>query len=155
VQEEVVGRGRKQEESSSSEKGLIPTLIPTNSSYLFLGVRRSPLAIARGWTWRDGRLCARTLFEALEACGIDPHAQHYANWFELTTKQRRVLLARARNQGLTVVALGKQVAEELDSAPWLYYARSLKLRHPAARGLGRIRDNYHTHVRGVLLGDRR
>jgi len=48
---------------------------PGQRAYLFVGERPSPRAAAMEVCWEDGRLCAATLFRALEAAGIDPLQQ--------------------------------------------------------------------------------
>jgi hypothetical protein len=47
--------------------------------FVFVGERRSRRAIAIGARWENGRLCARTLHEALCAMGLDPGCQVFVN----------------------------------------------------------------------------
>jgi hypothetical protein len=46
---------------------------------IFVGECRSLTAQRRGWTWRDGRLAAKPLFEALTAMGINPTLHEFMN----------------------------------------------------------------------------
>src|SRR5207253_5966318 len=51
-------------------------------TYLVIGERRSPTAIARDLRWEDGRLCAATLHRALRGVGVDPgHDCRFENLF--------------------------------------------------------------------------
>jgi hypothetical protein len=119
--------------------------------FVFVGERPSTRARQMRVTWQDGRLAAKPLHTALRACGISPEAQRYLNLFwthgPLTVKQtalRRVqCLARA---GLTIVALGRRVAQALDAAGIPH----LRLVHPAARGHIRNTARYGAHVRATL-----
>jgi hypothetical protein len=45
--------------------------------YIFVGERCSRRARVMGVHWKSGPLAAKTLFDALRACGIDPEAQSY------------------------------------------------------------------------------
>jgi hypothetical protein len=114
--------------------------------YLFVGERPSPTALRKGWSWQDGRLAAKQLFDALIACGINPHLQHYGNWFEWDFLER----CNKRNQvdrlGLIAVALGRKVDEEMTAFSFPH----LKLVHPAARGKIRKKATYAAHVKQVL-----
>lgn len=114
---------------------------------LFVGERRSPTAIARGWTWRSGRLAAKTLHEALRACGIDPAEVGFCNLWpdasEVVTPHRRRAL---RGTDRLVVALGAKVAAELRVLGIPHVA----VIHPAARGWIRGRGRYAEHVRVAL-----
>ncbi len=124
----------------------------TMRHFIFVGERPSPTAARRGWTWRDGRLCARTLHQALAKAGIDPSVQRYCNlWHEPGTGRpsappRFSEVREAQALGYTVVALGALVAGALRAEG----IASIKLRHPAARGAGRAREVYEDHVRAAL-----
>lgn len=126
---------------------------------LFVGECRSLTAQRKGWTWSDGRLAAKPLFEALQAMGVDPSAHGYLNlWTDNmagttmgdrhpgilgdTIKRIKVGL----NCGAIVVALGKRVSFELARRGIVHVA----LVHPAARGAIRKRERYHAHVAETL-----
>jgi hypothetical protein len=108
---------------------------------LFVGERRSPLAIKRGVRWENEALAAVPLFEALRAAGIDPATCQFVNWFEGGKTRTR----KHRRKG-RIVGLGKRVqralaAEDIPHIPLI---------HPAARGLIRRRANYIAHVVDAL-----
>lgn len=107
---------------------------------LFVGEKRSQLAIKMGVTWEDGRLAAKQLFDALEACDIDPQKQKFCNWFEDGGKEI------VRSHSGTVVAMGLKVkkALEKEGIPHLF------IYHPAARGKIRKKELYESHVRENL-----
>ena len=123
--------------------------------YLFVGERRSPTAIARGWTWESGRLCADTLHRALRAAGIEPSTEcEFANLFRddapadwspdldaLALVYRWYVL-----HGGLVVALGRRVAAVLERNGIPHRV----LTHPAARGAIRKSCRYREHVAEVL-----
>lgn len=121
---------------------------------LFVGECRSLTAQRKGWTWADGRLAAKPLFEALEAMGVDPKAHQYVNLWsdraELGILPHTIALLRARVAGLpwraVIVALGKRVSTELTKRGIDHVA----LVHPAARGAIRKRERYHAHVAETL-----
>lgn len=122
------------------------------NNLLFVGEKRSDKAIAMGVTWRDGRLCSRTLHAALDACGIDGTAQAWVNAFKdgegWQIDEAAISLIRERAQaGLRIVGLGRRVQGLLEQRGIPH----LKLTHPAARGAIRRRDVYHSHVAAVLL----
>lgn len=124
---------------------------------LFVGECRSITAQRKGWTWKDGRLAAKPLFEALAAMGVDAAAHRYVNlWDDTMTgttfgnavhpgiRPSKIAFIRARRDidGLIVVALGKRVSAELTKRGIDHVA----LVHPAARGKIRKRERYHAHV---------
>ena len=49
--------------------------------FLFVGERRSPIAIKMNVTWENGRLAAKQLFDALSSCGISGEKQIFVNLF--------------------------------------------------------------------------
>ena len=133
---------------------------------IFIGECRSLTAIRRGWSWEDGRLAAKPLFEALIAMGLDPAAQEYANLFEdppLVRRHKRKWTTRV-NEGIVsgllvletakpeerpvIVALGQRVSRELAERGIEHIA----LVHPAARGRIRKRERYAKHVAERLAG---
>jgi hypothetical protein len=121
---------------------------------IFVGECRSLTAQRKGWTWADGRLAAKPLFEALSAMGVDPGAHQFVNlWLDVTPPMiddRTVRMLRARREeadrgepwGRMIVALGKRVSEELARRGVDHVA----LVHPAARGAIRKRERYIAHV---------
>lgn len=124
--------------------------------FLFVGEQPSRTAFDKGWTWKDGRLAAKTLFDALYLCGIDPQQCGFVNGFcdhpgepdpaDVVSRVR--CLIAAANAGTKIVALGEKVAELLSGNNIPHR----KLRHPAARGAGRAHSVYAAHVKMVLCG---
>jgi hypothetical protein len=108
---------------------------------LFVGERRSAKAKRMGVWWEDGRLAAKQLFDALVACGVDPGACRYTNWFERGGKRA------VREHAGPVVALGKKVQTALAARGLAHVA----MVHPAARGRIRKKERYIEHVRSVLV----
>jgi len=118
--------------------------------YLFIGEKRSKTAIAKGWTWADGRLAAKTLQEALAQLGLE-HGKHYecVNLFYDNGTLDPVILTLAHRrqlQGWDVVGMGARVAQALRT----YGLPHLRIIHPAARGKIRNRATYHAHVKERL-----
>lgn len=115
--------------------------------FLFVGEKRSQRALQMGVRWQDGRLAARTLFDALLATGINPAQQHYYNWFEQSLEHRAMAhVKRHLRQGYTVVALGQKVSRAMEKC----FLPHVKLVHPAARGSIRRRERYQAHVKEAL-----
>jgi hypothetical protein len=125
----------------------------------YVGERRSPTAVRRGWTWESGRLGAKTLREVLRAAGVEPAAQVDLTRFseddpaDWTPDPGRVRLlaswttrARPRGPRATVVALGRRVQRALTRAGIAHRA----LTHPAAREAIRRRERSRAHVAAVL-----
>ena len=110
---------------------------------IFVGERRSPTAIARGWRWEDGRLAGKQLFDALYALGIEPLHCRFANAFEVghIDGVRRLVA-----QGWTAIGMGKKAQQRLRAERIPHR----ELTHPAARGSIRLKANYLNHVREVL-----
>lgn len=121
------------------------------TSLFFVGECRSLTAKRKHWTWKDGRLAAKPLFEALRAMGVDPVAHQYCNlWTDnvvpvIPPSRVGMLLAR-QHEGVVIVALGKKVSAELVKRGIEHVA----LVHPAARGKIRKRERYHKHVKDKL-----
>jgi hypothetical protein len=107
---------------------------------LFVGERRSSLAIHMGVRWENGRLAAKQLFDALKACGLDPADHRYTNWFERGGKK----IVRL-HEG-PIVAMGRKVQREMTCRGLSHFAMT----HPAARGLIRKKERYIAHVRRTL-----
>lgn len=122
-----------------------------NSKFVFVGENRSPTAIKNGWTWRDGRLAAKPLFEALDRMGLDPDDHHFVNVFRDQLKVGPLRINRSVITGLrttrsTVVALGRKVSKALTD----HGIAHTMITHPAARGRIRKRSRYIKHVNNVL-----
>ncbi len=122
-----------------------------NESMIFIGECRSPTAQRKGWVWKDGRLAAKPLFEALRAMGVDPAAQLFLNlWTDpplRRTKSWRPQLSAdvmtvLRTSALLKVALGARVSTQLTKLCIEHVA----IVHPAARGAIRKRKRYLAHV---------
>ncbi len=109
------------------------------------------LHVTYGATWTDGRLAAKTLFEALREVGIDPNAQYFVNLFEDAPGYRldAEVVGRLRalaDSGHELVGMGRRVQRALAR---LGIAHT-PLVHPAARGEIRATDRYRRHVRDAL-----
>lgn len=126
-----------------------------NKRFVFVGERPSQTAVRRGWTWKHGRLAAKTLHETLIGIGIDPAKQEYINLFGDRCErdaegdeinQRLSLIRRMMGRGYTVVGMGNRVCRRLRETGVAH----LTLRHPAARGRLRRRDLYIAHARETL-----
>lgn len=118
---------------------------------MFVGEKPSLTAFEKGWTWKSGRLAAKTLFDALNALEINPADCDFMNLFgdhpddpEVPTADRLTKIGGLANEGYTIVAMGLKVARGLEGVPHRV------MRHPAARGAGRRRDLYLAHVGAVL-----
>jgi hypothetical protein len=123
-------------------------------------VRRSDEGRRKGGTivhisTEGGRLAARTLHDALPACGLDPARQVYLNLFadpgeaEAARVIRPDILAELRGiaaLGAPIVGLGRLVQRALVRAEIAHRP----LVHPAARGSIRRRAAYQAHVATVL-----
>jgi hypothetical protein len=112
-------------------------------SLLFVGERPSQAAVRMGVCWRDGRLAAKQLFDALCAVGIDPDNCEFVNWWERGSRRR--VTEQVRRGGL-VIAMGRKVQRELERKGFPH----LRIVHPAARGAIRNKERYAEHVRAVL-----
>lgn len=111
--------------------------------YLFVGERKSPTAIERGWSWQDGRLAAKQLFDALRELGVDPAMCAFANAYERGGMRIvRALYA----EGWLVIGMGQKAQERLALACIPHRA----MVHPAARGSIRKKEVYAAHVKAVL-----
>lgn len=113
--------------------------------FLFVGERRSDLAVKLGVTWEDGRLAAKQLFDALVANGLDPVKHRYANLFESQGRLRVAIYAGKRSW--TLVGMGRKVQAELRRLALPH----IELVHPASRGTIRKKANYAAHVKQQLL----
>jgi len=113
-----------------------------NSTYLFIGERPSPTALKKNLTWQDGQLSASQLFGALETCGFSPTDQLFCNLFfderDEVNPEAVELIWALIIEGLTIVAMGKKVQQELDKL----YIDYIPIVHPAARGAIRKKEKY-------------
>lgn len=123
---------------------------------VFVGEKRSRRAIELGLHWRDGRLAAKTLFDALSHCCIDPSRQFFMNVFlesegYVPDPAALTLIGHMARTGVEVIALGRRVQRTLDVAD-IPHTRMV---HPAARGTIRSHECYRAHVASVLRGTAR
>ena len=121
------------------------------SRLVFVGEKPSTTAQQRGWRWEDGRLAAVPLFDALREIGINPTACRFVNLFgkrasnpETPTTASLRELRKMHREGWQLVALGKKVSSALP-------IDHIAIRHPAARGAGRLRSRYRQHVAEALI----
>lgn len=108
--------------------------------YLFVGEKRSDLAIKMGVTWRDGRLAAKQLFDALKANNIEPLDHEYTNWFEYGNK------TKIKSFDGIVVGMGNKVCLALKKAK----VNHIPIFHPATRGAIRKKELYFAHIKERL-----
>lgn len=108
---------------------------------LFVGEKRSNKAIKMGVTWKDGKLAAKQLFDALKYCNIEPKNQSFCNWFEYGGK------TKVKNYTGLVVAMGDKVSNALSKNG----IDHIKIVHPAARGKIRAKLMYCKHVKQKLI----
>jgi len=114
---------------------------------VFIGEEKSPTAIKRGWSWEDGRLAAKQLFDGLKGAEdiikVSPKDCKFVNLFEKDGKQ----FIKSRDIcKYVVIALGDKVSKGLDNHAIKHY----KMVHPAARGKIRKKENYIKHTREIL-----
>jgi hypothetical protein len=115
---------------------------------IFVGEKRSKTAIKMGVRWNDGRLAAKQLFDALNACGVNPRLQVFVNWWKdngFVNYDTLVFLSRVADE-TPVIAMGRKVHKALEQAGISHYT----IVHPAARGKIRNKKRYARHVRDVL-----
>lgn len=111
---------------------------------LFIGETRSKKAQEMGVHWKDGRLAAKQLFDALKACGIDPTQHMYVNvWEKLGANIRSIVSHKGPRVGM-----GQKVCSFLTAAK----VEHIPLIHPAARGAIRRKEIYAAHVKNTLIG---
>lgn len=125
-------------------------------TFLFVGEKPSWKAYDGGLTWRDGKLAAKTLFDALRAIEVEPERQNFFNLFgdepsslETDNPEIKKRVRKISNLAKThkIVALGGKVSKLLEQ----YGVTHKKLVHPAARGKIRGKEVYIAHVREVLI----
>src|ERR1051325_5119150 len=87
----------------------------TAKKLLFVGEKRSPTAIRMRVSWRDGRLAAKPLFEALRQIGINPQDCLYYNVVDdileadIPNETSICAVARWADAGYQVLALCRKV----------------------------------------------
>lgn len=121
--------------------------------WLFVGERPSRKADTMKVSWKDGRLCAKQLFDALAYCEISLKHCQFINLFVANHAIQPTLCRRASRQiaakykvGFIVVAMGRKVAAYLEGQGLPH----LQIVHPAARGLIRKKERYCRHVHSIL-----
>jgi Fe-S-cluster formation regulator IscX/YfhJ len=108
-----------------------------------VGEEPSNTAKKNNWSWEDGRLAAKQLFDALIAHGIDPKSQLFTNLFEedyLNESLERI--ESAILEGFIIVAMGRKTDLELSKRK----IKHLRIVHPAARGKIRNKSCYQKHI---------
>lgn len=120
------------------------------SSYVFVGERPSRTALERNWRWKDGRLAAKQLFDALLFCGLTPEDQCFLNLFVLSEDRvNPFALNRIRQfhlSGCEIVSMGQKVARVLEARAIDF----ILIPHPAARGRIRKKEVYQEVVKNAL-----
>ena len=104
--------------------------------YLFVGERRSNLAVKMNVTWVDKRLAAAHLSKAVEFIGIDWNECAFKNVFE--DKIEDIMSFKG-----VIIAMGRKVERELKK----HQIEHEFIYHPATRGKVRIIENYKNHVK--------
>lgn len=104
--------------------------------YLFVGEKRSNLAIKMNVTWVDRRLAAAHLSKAVENIGIDWDECAFINVFEDDIEDIRTFKG-------VIVAMGRKVERELKK----HQIGHEFIYHPATRGAIRNIEKYKNHVR--------
>ena len=104
--------------------------------YLFVGERRSNLAIKMNVTWVDKRLAAAHLSKAVENLGINWDDCAFLNVFEDNVED-------IRNFKGVIVGMGRKVERELNK----HNIQHEFIYHPATRGAVRNIEKYKQHVK--------
>lgn len=112
--------------------------------YLFIGEKRSNLAIKMGYTWEQGRLAGKQLFNALKNANIDPKDVKFHNWFEHFDSP--TIVQKYVKNLWTIVAMGNKVHQQLIN----HNIDHLHMIHPAARGKIRAKERYFAHLKETL-----
>jgi bifunctional DNA-binding transcriptional regulator/antitoxin component of YhaV-PrlF toxin-antitoxin module len=139
--------------------------MPVVYSYLFVGEKRSELAIKMNVSWVDGRLSAKQLFDALDACGIPRKKCNFLNWWpdrvphartfsEVCPRQHIRQINNYNREGgwgsgdiVQIVAMGSKVQKAMSKEGIDF----IPIVHPAARGTIRKKENYAEHIRQQLI----
>ena len=129
--------------------------------FVFVGEHRSRTAIRLGVTWRDGRLSAKTLAQALLRLGLsydreyvvvnayhDPEPWIFYRWEDHRMEDLEALefCKLALQEGTTIISLGSISIAALQR----HRIPHRCMIHPAARGAIRARAAYYAHVQQVL-----
>ena len=128
--------------------------MPQQAELLFVGEKPSRTAEQRSLTWTDGKLAAKTLFDALESAGIERSNCTFFNLFGMTAdapEHGPTVDANIKElvnivAGRTIVAMGLKVAKHLER----HNIPHKRITHPAARGKIRAKHLYAAHVAEVL-----
>ena len=104
--------------------------------FLFVGEKKSPTAIKKGWTWKDRRLAAAHLSKATDALGLDWNKLCFKNVYEDDIEE-------IRSFNGVVIAMGRKVERELKK----HQIEHEFIYHPATRGEVRNIEKYKNHVK--------
>ena len=104
--------------------------------YLFVGEKRSELAIKMNVTWVDRRLAAAHLSKAVEAIGIKWDECAFLNVFE--DKIEDIMSFKG-----VVIGMGRKVEKQLKK----HQIQHEFIYHPATRGAVRNIEKYKGHVK--------
>jgi len=117
---------------------------------LFVGEKRSPRARQLGLTWKDGGLCAKHLFTAMERSNLEVSNCHFKNVFrEILAEDiiNKTAVREIKRFDGIVVAMGRKVERVLKNNDidhsFIY--------HPATRGKVRNIDKYCNHFKQNLV----
>lgn len=104
------------------------SLIPIK--FLFVGEKRSPLAIKNGYTWQNvpdqSAHSSRKLFIALRNIGIEPRDHEFVNAWDDDGNPQEI-----NSDGKIVIAMGLKVQKELSERG----VQFIPIVHPAALGI--------------------
>jgi len=112
---------------------------------LFVGEEPSKTALSKNYSWEDGRLCAKQLFDAFKSNGYHSSDAEFINLFH----NGDVLVSSLnliQQSKKPIVAMGRKVQKALD----IHNVSYQPMVHPAARGTIRNKENYSLHVKETL-----
>jgi hypothetical protein len=126
------------------------------TKFLFVGEKPSKTAYEKNWTWADGQLAAKQLFDALKFSDIPALNCGFINLFgnhhecdEVEDIEVIDYLKLTDDEGMTtIVGMGEKVAKLLRKHAIVHK----KIVHPAARGKIRGKEIYCAHVKAELIG---
>lgn len=110
---------------------------------LFVGERKSPTARRRRWSWEDGRLAAKQLFDAFDAVGFDSRKAKFLN---VKARGAKSVLEYNTHFGCPIIGMGRVAQATLNR--WGF--GHIDMVHPAARGKIRAKKRYAAEVRRAL-----